>query len=226
MANAIYCFDNNPENINFSGQTIPQGSFITATNAEPDPTVINYCFEITDGTSAAGSFTALTETFTSCYECLINNYAITILEPCDASFGLPNIQILLSELGYIPSENQVFYLTATNVGGSNEGTYTACYQFTGFEQISEDNYNRGLSEYFTIDQIIHSNYSLVNGCEQCLNGFTAGTESSICVVCCPCTTGATITSVSAPHPTWTNNFGQSVYLLDAITLGGPNGLNN
>ncbi len=225
MANAIYCSDNNTENIDFSGQTIPQGTFITATNAEPDPSVINYCFEITDSVSAAGSFTASTNTYTSCYECLINNYAVSVLEPCDSSTGLPNLQILLSEIGFIPSEGQVFYLIATNVGGTDEGTYIACYQFNSFEQTSEDNYNRGSIEYFTIDQIIHSNYSLVSGCEECLNGFSAGTESAICNVCYD-GSGYTTTTVTAPHPTWTNGQGQAVVQLNAVTLGGPNGLNN
>jgi hypothetical protein len=56
--------------------------------------------------------------------------------------------------------------------------------------------------------------------------YSAGTESTICVICCPCTNGATITSVIPPHPTWTNTQGDVIVQLNAITLGGPNGLNN
>jgi hypothetical protein len=91
---------------------------------------------------------------------------------------------------------------------------------------STNEYNTLIEDFFTIDEILFSNYSLENGCNECLNGFSAGTESTICVVCCPCTTGETITSVSAPHPTWTNGQGQAIVQLNAITLGGPNGLNN
>jgi hypothetical protein len=54
---------------------------------------------------------------------------------------------------------------------------------------------------------------------------SAGTEYFACNICCPCTTGETITQVSVPHPTWVNGQGNAVVLLDAVTLGGPNGLN-
>jgi len=79
-----------------------------------------------------------------------------------------------------------------------------------------------------------TNYNYVNGpftsCENCQNmtptTISAGTESKICVICCPCgSSGSTITNVSPPHPTWINLQGQSVVLLDAIQLGGINGLN-
>jgi hypothetical protein len=55
---------------------------------------------------------------------------------------------------------------------------------------------------------------------------SANTESTICVICCPCTPSETITIVNPPHPTWTNGQGQAVIQLNAITLGGSNGLNN
>ena len=56
--------------------------------------------------------------------------------------------------------------------------------------------------------------------------YSSGTESTICVICCPCTTGETITNVVPPNPTWTNTKGDAIVQLNAITLGGPNGLNN
>jgi hypothetical protein len=46
MANALFCQDNSGENINFSGQPILVGSFITAYDGTPEPDNINYCFEI------------------------------------------------------------------------------------------------------------------------------------------------------------------------------------
>ena len=47
-ANSILCIDQSELSIDFSGQTIPIGSFITATqDANPDPLDnINYCFQI------------------------------------------------------------------------------------------------------------------------------------------------------------------------------------
>lgn len=55
---------------------------------------------------------------------------------------------------------------------------------------------------------------------------SANTESLVCIVCCPCESGSTINQVSPPHPTWTNTEGKSVILLNAIELGGMNGLNS
>lgn len=57
-------------------------------------------------------------------------------------------------------------------------------------------------------------------------GISAGTEYFACQVCCPCTSGGTVTSVSVPHPIWTGIQGNSITLLDAVQLGGMNGLNS
>ena len=51
---------------------------------------------------------------------------------------------------------------------------------------------------------------------------SAGTETIVCVIDC---SGNTI-SVVPPHPTWTNSKGNDIVLLDAIAMGGINGLNS
>lgn len=55
---------------------------------------------------------------------------------------------------------------------------------------------------------------------------SAGTEYTACQVCCPCSSNQSVKTVSVPHPTWTNAQGKSVVLLDAVQLGGMNGLNS
>lgn len=55
---------------------------------------------------------------------------------------------------------------------------------------------------------------------------SAGTESTICVICYDVLSGETVTVVSPPHPVWTDSRGIAVTQLNAITLGGMNGLNN
>ena len=55
---------------------------------------------------------------------------------------------------------------------------------------------------------------------------SAGTESTICVICYDVLSGETATSVSPPHPVWTDSRGIAVTQLNAIALGGMNGLNN
>ena len=73
-----------------------------------------------------------------------------------------------------------------------------------------------------------TNYSYVSGpfpvCEDCENPppISAGTEYNVCVIDC---SGNTV-SITPPHPIWTNEQGHAVVLLDAIALGGMNGLNS
>ena len=57
--------------------------------------------------------------------------------------------------------------------------------------------------------------------------YSAGTEYTVCVICNDCcSSGATATSVSVPHPVWTRPDGKAVMLLDAVQLGGMFGLNS
>lgn len=72
------------------------------------------------------------------------------------------------------------------------------------------------------------NYSAVtnyDGCGECLSAttlyFTANTIYDECVIC-----NDTSTTVDAPHPTWTDNYGNTVVQGNAVVLGGPNGLNS
>jgi hypothetical protein len=56
---------------------------------------------------------------------------------------------------------------------------------------------------------------------------SANTESTICVICCDCgATGSTVTSVSPPHPIYTDGYNNPIMQLNMVVLGGPNGLNN
>ena len=77
------------------------------------------------------------------------------------------------------------------------------------------------------------NYSAATqyeGCGDCLSAttlyFTANTIENICLILCddPITGGSVATSVAAPHPTWTDNYGNVVVQGNAVLLGG-NGLN-
>lgn len=63
--------------------------------------------------------------------------------------------------------------------------------------------------------------------QQALAPLSAGTEYKVCVWCCACSASPneSLFKVVPPHPIWTNERGKDVMLLDAIVLGGPNGLN-
>ena len=225
--NALFCTDNSERSVDFSGLSISVGSYITVsdfTGGSPEQDIF-VCAQITDVNQPGSSFSATSNVYSSCYDCLVQNYTLVGMVDClTNSITLP---IDITQFGYIPTINTVFNLIIDVPSGRNAGRYSGCYYVLTVTQTSEDEYiNTYSTELGIINQIVSSNFSLENGCNECLYGFSAGTESTICVVCCPCTTGETISSVSAPHPTWTNGQGQAVIQLNAITLGGPNGLNN
>jgi hypothetical protein len=83
-----------------------------------------------------------------------------------------------------------------------------CATFEGLSESGETNY--------------HYSSGPFSLCENCNSPISAGTEYNVCVIDC---SGNTV-SIIPPHPTWTNGQGNAVVLLDAIVLGGMNGLNN
>ena len=68
-----------------------------------------------------------------------------------------------------------------------------------------------------------------DGCGSCLEAtlvsVSAGTPYEECLVCYTAS-GYTVTSVAVPHPVWTGLYGQSITQLNAVQLGGMNGLNS
>jgi hypothetical protein len=75
--------------------------------------------------------------------------------------------------------------------------------------------------------------TIFNSCYECTTLFdyesprSAYTEQIICVQVCDDMSGSTVVvAVNPPHPVWTDNYGTEVTQLNAVTLGGINGLNN
>ena len=224
MADTLLCIDCSVVKLDYGGNIITPGEFWSAWDNLDEPEIaIRNCVIAGDEQSFGAQVTAVTQ-YNSCYECFVDNYTTVRISPCDETLGLPDtVDIDIAQFGFIPVENQVLYLEFTNTGRTYEGTWIGCYRVEGVTQNAEADYLT--LDLSTIDQIIHNNYSIENGCNECLNGFSAGTESESCQICWD-GSGYTATVVSAPHPTWTNGQGQAVVQLNAITLGGPNGLNN
>lgn len=69
-----------------------------------------------------------------------------------------------------------------------------------------------------------------DGCYECMvNNIvtSANTPEDLCIVVCDTgATGVHVVSVTPPHPVWTGLDGTEVIQMNAVTLGGPNGLNN
>lgn len=123
--------------------------------------------------------------------------------------------------------DQVSYIVNPNANAMASGT-TNYFTFTG-STPSGCYYIANATGDQTVDFVltISSNYS---DCPSCIldNELprSAGTESTVCVICYDTISGETITVVSPPHPVWTDSRGIEVTQLNAIALGGMNGLNS
>jgi hypothetical protein len=72
--------------------------------------------------------------------------------------------------------------------------------------------------------LIYNIGSLFDSCYDC-NEFiplSANTSYTLCTRDCD----GNLVELQFPHPVWTNNNGNAVTQLNAVQLGGPNGLNN
>ena len=72
---------------------------------------------------------------------------------------------------------------------------------------------------------VYSLGSLYEFCNDCLNATPYQVnppEYTLCVKDCD----GNLVELTLPHPVWTNNYGAAVTQLNAVTLGGVNGLNN
>ena len=171
----------------------------------------NYCGQIISESSDEGATYTGVSSYNNCYDCL-NGIGVASLEfnPCGTS---DQIFITPSDFGYLPSIGDVFYMT---------------YQFSGEETINTNCVSFINVDYGNEPRDFIISQESYDGCEQCLflntprSGNTAYEE---CIICCPCDTGATVNSVSAPHPEWTDGYGTQVTQLNMVVLGGPNGLN-
>ena len=111
-------------------------------------------------------------------------------------------------LGFVPTIDLIYQF-------SLDGSAPRCYIATGNV------------DPFGVD-IPSQSINVFTSCINCYKNqtVTAGTEYTVCVICCPCDSGSTVTSVAVPHPVWTSTDGKAVVQSNMVVLGGPNGLNS
>jgi hypothetical protein len=167
----------------------------------------NFCGTVVDVTSSAITTNIVFNTlYDDCCACLSDNDSV----PLNFKFIRCNT---LEEID-IEATNFCSGHTAPTIGLIYEIQFDTetpfCATFTRLTRTGETNYSY-VSGPFSV-------------CEDCENPppISAGTEYNVCVIDC---SGNTV-SITPPHPTWTNEQGHAVVLLDAIELGGMNGLNS
>lgn len=120
-----------------------------------------------------------------------------------------NLEVVTAfSLGFVPTIDLIYQF-------SLDGSAPRCYIATGNV------------DSFGVD-IPSQSINVFTRCEDCYKNqtVTAGTEYTVCVICCPCDSGSTVTSVAVPHPVWTSTDGKAVVQSNMVVLGGPNGLNS
>jgi hypothetical protein len=198
-----------------TGSTYQIGDFVRAQWGNSD----FLCFEIVDNYTFAQygqtlSFESNSVVYSSCEECSSGaTLGLTIIN-CDT---LVPQQVNVSLNSWLEITGFPYGLPNQVISDSNG----ICYQVVNACPI--DNVNPPFEpSNFYINQL----FCRLGESNRPLLPISAGTEYFACQVCCPCESGGTITQVSVPHPTWTDGNGRAVTLLDAVLIGGQNGLNN
>jgi hypothetical protein len=175
------------------------------------------CFEIVEPysgqTSNPISFVTSGSSFNTCEQCESGATLGLTLVNCD-TLQPSRFNVTLNEWFEITGfPSQLPNSVVSDING-------VCYQVTNSCPI--DNVHPSFNpQNFYLNQL----FCRVGNRPSILPTISAGTEATICSVCWD-GTGYTATIIHPPHPTWTNGSGQAVVQLNAITLGGPNGLNN
>ena len=143
--------------------------------------------------------------YEDCIECYMENALGFEFEDCITG----ELQVASAfSLGFVPTIDLIYQF-------SLDGSAPRCYIATGNV------------DPFGVD-IPSQSINVFTSCINCYKNqtVTAGTEYTVCVICCPCDSGSTVTSVAVPHPVWTSTDGKAVVQSNMVVLGGPNGLNS
>lgn len=165
------------------------------------------CGKLVKFTDDLPNYTPISD-YNDCCECYsASSYQSLQFEGCDGRRVIVDLTGFCENYGSVPQLGDVFSFSENN-------EYVICARYLGISTSSS-------TETFFVEQ----KYDDCLSCVSELPSLTAGTPYEVCLVCCPCESGGTITSIDVPHPTFTNLFGRGVVQASAVLLGG-NGLNS
>jgi hypothetical protein len=162
------------------------------------------CFTITSLANSGDTvdFSIVTG-YTDCISCIQSTNGVFVFSECSDPESTVSIDV--NEFNTIPSFLQSYYLELTKA--------TGCFVFNGWVPGEEPNESISL---------ILGPYEECNVCEVYNIPTSANTAYTLCTTGCD---GRPV-ELEFPHPVYTNNYGNAVTQLNAVQLGGPNGLNN
>jgi hypothetical protein len=161
-SNAQLCYETGAtNNINYNGLPISIGDIVYANTSDFSKFG---CFEITDSDVTDSTLNAQT-IYTDCYDCLNNNFGTVTFNSCDGN--IEDVEVPISELGYLPTAGDSFYGTV-DVVGKIISRITTCWIVRSIQQYpNEDEYNQT-----TLSSIVGATTSYVSsgeidGCDEC-----------------------------------------------------------
>jgi hypothetical protein len=162
------------------------------------------CFTITSLANSGDTvdFNIVTG-YTDCISCIQSQDGVFIFSECSNPMSTVNINV--NEFNTVPSFLQSYYLELT---GS-----TGCYVF--------EDWGLGIDPTDSISLILGP----YEGCNVC-EGYNIPTSANTAYTLCTTDCDGNPVELEFPHPVYTNNYGNAVTQLNAVQLGGPNGLNN
>ena len=162
------------------------------------------CFTITSEANSGDTVNyEINNVEDSCIDCIQNVGGVFVFSECSDPTSTVNIDV--NQFNTVPSIFQSYYLELT---GS-----TGCYVFDGWDP--SDVPNESIS-------LILGPYEECNVCE----GYNIPTSANTAYTLCTTDCDGNPVELEFPHPVYTNNYGNAVTQLNAVQLGGPNGLNN
>jgi len=163
------------------------------------------CYEVLSYTSES-SRSGLDAEYTDCLDCYKNEFTSVVFSSCTDNNDSVVLTASTSSLIFVPNPSSTYYLTLS--GASLQ--YVGCFTFVRFTNVSNQYQITSNDEYTSC-----YNCRVVN------IPTSAGTVYYDCIIC-----DTTAITVSAPHPVYSNQYGQDVTQLNAVQLGGTYGLNN
>ena len=167
------------------------------------------CYEVVSYTLTEPTY-GLDSSYDDCLECFQDQFTSVIFDTCKDDNNYVTLTATTSSLTFLPSTGSTYYLSFSGA----DDQYVGCFNYVEFSNAA--------NQYQITN--VGNEYTSCYNCSVVNIPTSANTPYYECRICCPCGTGSTANSVSVPHPVYSNQFGQDVTQLNAVQLGGENGL--
>ena len=176
------------------------GDIVSATGDTTD------CYEVISYTSET-SRDGISNNYEDCLECYQNEFTGVVFSSCTDNNDSVILTASTASLTFVPDPSSTYYLTLS--GTSLE--YTGCFTFVEFTNNDD--------QYVITNDVLE--YTSCYNCRVVNIPTSAGTVYYDCRIC-----DTVATTITVPHPVYSNQYGQDVTQLNAVQLGGTYGLNN